>query len=78
VPDVAVLDCQLSGMSGPQVAAEIKRRGLLTRVLALSAYDEDRYLWGMWSVGALGYLLKNEAPGAIVTAMRTVAQGERL
>ncbi|MBC7248736.1 MAG: response regulator transcription factor, partial [Anaerolineae bacterium] len=50
VPDVAVLDCQLPGMSGPQVAVEIKRRGLPAKVLALSAYDEDRYLWGMWSV----------------------------
>jgi len=77
-PDVAVLDCQLPGMSGPQVAAEIKRRGLPTKVLALSAYNEDRYLWGVWSAGALGYLLKNEAPGAIVTAVRTVAQGEHL
>jgi len=35
-PDVAVLDCQLPGMSGPQVAVEIKRRGLPTKVLAPS------------------------------------------
>jgi DNA-binding NarL/FixJ family response regulator len=75
---MVVLDCQLPGMSGPQVAVEIKGRGLPIKVLALSAYDEDRYLWGMWSVGALGYLLKNEAPGAIVAAVRTAAQGERL
>jgi len=73
-------------MSGPQVAVEIKWRDLPTRVLApstglragLSAYDEDRYLGGMWSAGAWGYLLKSEAPGAIVAAVRTVAQGERL
>ena len=77
-PDVAVLDCQLPGMGGPQVAAEIKQRGLPTKVLALSAYDEDHYLRGMWSAGALGYLLKSEAPGAIVAAVRTVAQGEQL
>ena len=40
--------------------------------------DEDRYLRGMWAAGALGYLLKSEAPGAIVAAVRTVAQGEQL
>jgi DNA-binding NarL/FixJ family response regulator len=75
-PDVVVLDCQLSGLSGPEVAQEIRRRGLPTRVLALSAYRYEHYIRGMVEAGAVGYLLKEEAPEAIVEAIRRAAQGE--
>ncbi|MEI2688618.1 MAG: response regulator transcription factor [Anaerolineae bacterium] len=75
-PDVAVLDCQLPGLSGAQVAAEIRRLGLPTRVLALSAYTDDAVIQGMVQAGALGYLLKEEAPAAIVDAVRAAARGE--
>ncbi len=74
-PDVAVLDCQLPGLSGPEVAREVQRRGLPTRVLALSAYRYEHYIRGMLEAGAVGYLLKEEAPGAIVEAVRRAAQG---
>jgi len=74
-PDVAVLDCQLPGLSGPEVAREIRRRGLPTRVLALSAYRYEHYIRGMLEAGAVGYLLKEEAPEVIVEAIRKAAQG---
>ena len=75
-PDVAVLDCQLPGMSGPQVAAEMQRRGLPTKVLALSSYSDDHYVRGMLEAGAVGYLLKSEAPEVIVAAVRAAVEGE--
>ncbi len=78
LPDVAVLDCQLPGLEGAAVAAELKRRGLPSRILALSAYDDDRYLQQMWEAGAVGYLLKNEAPGEIVAAVVATMQGKVL
>jgi len=74
-PDVAVLDCQLPGLSGPELAREIQRRGLPTRVLALSAYRYEHYIRGMLDAGAVGYLLKEEAPEVIVEAIRKAAQG---
>ena len=74
-PDVVVLDCQLPGMSGPQVAAEMQRQGLPTKVLALSSYSDDRYVWGMLEAGAVGYLLKSEAPEVIVEAVRAAGRG---
>jgi NarL family two-component system response regulator LiaR len=77
-PDVAVLDCQLPGIDGVAAAAEIQRRELNVRVVALSAYDDDRYLAGMMSAGAMGYLLKNEAPGQIVAAVQAAMGGEML
>jgi NarL family two-component system response regulator LiaR len=75
-PDVAVLDCQLPDMPGSQVAAELRRLGLATRVLALSAYTDDAAIRGMVEAGAVGYLLKEEAPAAIVDAVRAAAKGE--
>jgi DNA-binding NarL/FixJ family response regulator len=77
-PDVAVLDCQLPGIEGAAVAQEVARRGWPVRVVALSAYDDDRYLAGMLAAGAMGYLLKNEAPVQIVAAVQAVMHGELL
>jgi len=73
---VAVLDCKLPGLSGPEIAAAIRNKGLPVRVLMLSAYTDDAYVYGALEVGALGYLLKEEAPEAIVAAVRAAAKGE--
>ena len=62
---------------GAEVAAEVQRRDLPVQVLALSAYDEW-YVRGMLETGAVGYLLKDEAPETIVAAVRAAARGERL
>lgn len=75
-PDVAVLDYQLPDMPGSQVATEIHRLGLSTRVLALSAYADDATIQSMVASGAVGYLLKEEAAATIVEAVRATARGE--
>lgn len=75
-PDIAVIDCQLPGLEGIQVAAEIKHRGVPTRVLALSSYADERYVRGMLDAEAVGYLLKEEAPERIVEAVRAASRGE--
>ena len=77
-PDVAVLDCLLPGLSGPDVAREIQRRGLPVRVLALSAYDSGRYRAEMWEADACGYLLKEEPLERIAAIIQQVARGEPL
>ncbi|MBN1487003.1 MAG: response regulator transcription factor [Anaerolineae bacterium] len=76
--DVAVLDCQLPELDGVAVAQQVHRQSLPVRVVALSAYDDDRYLAGMQEAGAIGYLLKNEAPTCIVDAVRAAVRGESL
>lgn len=76
LPAVVVLDCQLPGMSGMEVAGEIRRLGLPVQVLALSAYTDDQVIQSMIQAGAVGYLLKEEAPAAIVDAVRAAARGE--
>lgn len=74
-PDVALLDCRLPGLDGPQVAQAICDQGLPTRVLVLSAYASDTYVYRMLTAGAAGYLVKEEALETVVTAVRTVAHG---
>lgn len=73
-PDVVVLDCQLPEMDGITVAREIKQHGLCTRILALSSYDDIEYVRGMVETGAVGYLLKNEAPSVIVSAVHATEE----
>lgn len=77
-PTVVVLDCQLPHLSGVEVAAQVKQKKLPAKILALSAYDTPKYQWSMLEMGALGYLLKEEAPTEIVSAVRRVAAGQLL
>lgn len=75
-PEVVVLDMQLPGLGGAEIAAEIRRRGLPARILALSSYADERYVRAMIEAGVAGYLLKDEAPERIVAAVRATARGE--
>ena len=75
-PHVVVLDCQLSGGEGASVARQAQEQGWAVRVLALSSYADDVYVRSMVDAGAIGYLLKDEAPAAIVAAVRAAALGQ--
>jgi len=77
-PDVVVLDCQMPQVAGGAVAARLSESEMPPRVVALSAYDDDRYIANMVEAGAVGYLLKNEAPGRIAEAVRRAATGNSL
>ena len=76
-PDVAVLDCQLPGMSGTDVAAEVRRLGLPVRVLALSAYTDDQVIQGMIQAGAVGYLAQGGGAGSDRRCGARRGQGRR-
>ena len=75
LPDVVVLDCQLPDMDGPAVAAALRAAEVPVRVLALSAYDDIKYVRGLLAAGAMGYLLKNEAVEVVMAAVQAAAQG---
>ncbi len=76
LPDLLLLDVELPRLNGIGVARQLKKSGNKTRVLALSAYDDREYIRQMLSVGASGYLIKDEAPETILEAVRGVAKGE--
>ncbi len=75
-PDICVLDVSMPRMTGLQATVEIRTHAPEVAVLVLSMYDDERYLFEALQAGAAGYILKQEADGALVDAVRAVARGE--
>jgi DNA-binding NarL/FixJ family response regulator len=75
-PDVILLDMEMPGLSGVDVARQLKEQRSGARVLALSAYDDAQYIRGLLSSGAAGYLTKDEAPESILEAIHGVWRGQ--
>lgn len=75
-PDVLLLDMEMPGLKGVEVARQLQETDSPVQILALSAYDDQQYVRGMLAYGAAGYLLKGESREAIIRAIRGVARGE--
>jgi len=75
-PDVLMLDMEMPEVPGLEVARVLADQEARVRIIALSAYDDDEYIFGLLDTGASGYLTKDEAPYIIVEAVRGVANGE--
>jgi DNA-binding NarL/FixJ family response regulator len=75
-PDVLLLDMEMPGLQGMEVAKELKAAGSGVPILALSAYEDKHYVLGILATGAAGYLTKEELPQTIIRAVRGVAKGE--
>jgi DNA-binding NarL/FixJ family response regulator len=76
-PDILLLDMELPGISGTEVARQLQEAEVRVNILALSAYDDKQFIQGLLSSGAAGYLVKDEVPEAIIDAVRGVARGEQ-
>ena len=76
-PDVLLLDMEMPGLSGNEVAQQLQSSGAMVRILALSAHDDKQYIQELLANGASGYLIKEEVPEAIIEAVRGVARGEQ-
>jgi DNA-binding NarL/FixJ family response regulator len=75
-PNVAILDVAMPNLNGIEAAKQIKKTQPGTAVLALSAYDDDEYIYALLEAGADGYLLKNVRGQQLVDAIRDVWAGE--
>jgi DNA-binding NarL/FixJ family response regulator len=75
-PDVAVLDVQMPGLTGIEATRRIKAEFPGVRVLILTAYDEDPYIFALLQAGASGYVLKTADSSELVNAVRAVFRGE--
>lgn len=75
-PDILLLDIEMPGLSGASVAQELSRRKVRTKILVLSAFDDEAYISDLLTKGIAGYLTKEEAGEAVVEAVRQVAQGQ--
>ena len=76
-PDIMLLDVEMPGMKGYDVARQLREAGSSTPILALSGYNEKQYILSMFASGAVGYLTKDEAPDQLLTAVTEVAAGRR-
>jgi two-component system, NarL family, nitrate/nitrite response regulator NarL len=74
-PDVAVLDIRMPGLDGTQVLAALRRDGVETEVLFISAFMEPELAYHTVAGGAKGYLSKEAARQEICDAIVTVARG---
>ncbi|RSM69567.1 DNA-binding response regulator [Actinoplanes sp. ATCC 53533] len=77
-PDVVVMDVRMPGVDGIEATRRIVAAGSPTRVLVLTTFHHDEYVWGALQAGASGFLLKRASPERLIDAVRTLASGDAL
>jgi DNA-binding NarL/FixJ family response regulator len=80
IPDVVLMDIRMPGMDGLEATGLITAHPQLqgTKVIVLTTFDLDEYVFGALKAGASGFLLKGVEPPVLIDAVRTVADGEAL
>jgi DNA-binding NarL/FixJ family response regulator len=75
-PDVVLMDVRMPGVDGIEATAAITAAGGPSKVLILTTFDLDHYVYAGLRAGASGFLLKDAPPADLLAAIRTVAAGE--
>ena len=75
-PDVVLMDVRMPGRDGIEATRDIVAAGLPSRVLILTTFDLDDYVYAGLRAGASGFLLKDTQPADLVAAIRTIAAGD--
>lgn len=77
-PAVILLDVQLSGPNGVELANQLYQKAPDAKIIILTAFDNDEYLVGALRAGAYAYLLKNSSNKMVVETIRLVHEGKHL
>ena len=77
-PDVILLDIRMPNLDGIEATRAIVASGSSARVLVLTTFDLDEYVYGAIRAGASGFLLKDVRPPDLIDAIRLVARGNAL
>jgi DNA-binding NarL/FixJ family response regulator len=77
-PDVILMDVRMPRLDGVEATRRLVEAGSEARVLILTTFDLDEYVYEALRAGASGFLLKDVQPAQLVDAIRVVARGEAL
>lgn len=77
-PDVVLMDVQMPVLDGIEATQRLQDENIRARIIVLTTFERDDYLFGALSAGASGFILKNSPPEELVRAVRTVAHGDAL
>jgi DNA-binding NarL/FixJ family response regulator len=77
-PDVVLMDVRMPEMDGITATREVLASSPDVRVVIVTTFEEDDYVFGALAAGASGFLLKRTGPEELIEAIKTVADGEAL
>ena len=77
-PDVVLMDIRMPDVDGLEATRRIVASGSTARVVVLTTYDADDYVYSALRAGASGFLLKDVRPAELIEAVRIVARGDAL
>lgn len=77
-PDITLMDVRMPGRDGIEATRELLAAAPDTRVIILTTFEDDRYIFGALKAGASGFLLKRTSPEQLIAAIHAVADGDSL